>query len=78
MRCSRVLVSAYLFPSAPSWTPRPGSAGPAPPFSGVKGRLKPAGLSDRETRSLEAEVEAHEERIDQAVFALYGVEGLPK
>jgi hypothetical protein len=50
---------------------------PAPPFSGVKGRLKPAGLSDRETRSLEAEVEAHEKRIDDAVFALYGVEGLP-
>jgi type I restriction-modification system DNA methylase subunit len=51
---------------------------PAPPFSGVKGRLKPAGLSDRETKSLEAEVEAHEKRIDEAVFALYGVDGLPE
>jgi hypothetical protein len=50
---------------------------PAPPFSGVKGRLKPAAFSDRETRSLEAEVEAHERRIDDAVFALYGVDGLP-
>ena len=51
---------------------------PAPAFSGVKGGLKPAGLSDRETKSLEAEVEAHERRIDDAVFALYGVEGLPE
>ena len=50
---------------------------PAPPFSGVKGGLKPAALSDRETRSLEGEVEAHEKRIDEAVFALYGVEELP-
>ena len=51
---------------------------PAPPFSGVKGRLKPAALSDRQTKSLEAEVEAHEKRIDEAVFTLYGVQGLPK
>jgi len=50
----------------------------ATPFSGVKGRLKPAGLSDRETKSLEAEVEAHERRINDAVFALYGVKGLPE
>ena len=50
---------------------------PAPPFSGVKGRLKSAGLSNRETKSLEAEVETHERRIDDAVFALYGVDGLP-
>jgi len=48
------------------------------PFSGVKGRLKPAGLSDRETKSLESEVEAHERRIDESVFALYGVDGLPE
>jgi len=34
-------------------------------------------LSDRETRTLEAEVETHERRIDEAVFALYGVDGLP-
>jgi hypothetical protein len=51
---------------------------PGPPFSGVKAGLKPTGLSDRETKSLEAEVEAHERRIDDAVFALYGVEGLPE
>jgi len=51
---------------------------PASPFSGVKGGLKPAGLSDRETKSLEAEVEAHERRIDESVFALYGVDGLPE
>ena len=50
---------------------------PGPPFAGVKGRLKPAGLSDRETKSLEAEVETHERRIDEAVFTLYGVKGLP-
>jgi ribosomal protein L35 len=42
--------------------------GPASPFPGVKGGLKPAGLSDRETQSLEAEIEAHEKRIDEAVF----------
>ncbi len=51
--------------------------GPASPFPGVKSGLKPAGLSERETQSLEAEVEAHEKRIDEAVFALYGVDGLP-
>jgi len=50
----------------------------AGPFPGVKGRLKVAALSDRETKSLEAEVEAHEKRIDDAVFALYGVDGLPE
>jgi hypothetical protein len=53
--------------------------GPASPFPRVKGGLKPAGgLSDRETQSLEAAVEAHEKRIDEAVFALYGVDGLPE
>ncbi len=41
------------------------------------GGLRPMVLSDRETRSLEAEVDAHERRIDEAVFALYGVDGLP-
>ncbi len=49
----------------------------ASPFSEVKGGLKPTGLSDRETKSLEAEVEAHERRINEAVFVLYGVDGLP-
>ena len=50
----------------------------APSFTGTKGGLKSGGLSDRETKSLEAEAEAHEKRIDEAVFALYGVEGLPE
>jgi hypothetical protein len=50
----------------------------APSFFGGKRGLKAAVLSDRETRSLQAEVEAHEKRIDEAVFALYGVQGLPK
>ena len=49
----------------------------APPLAGVKSGLRSAGLSDRETKSLEAEVEAHEKRIDEAVFALYGVDELP-
>jgi hypothetical protein len=50
---------------------------PGPPFAGVKGGLRIPVLSDRETSSLEGEVEAHEKRIDEAVFALYGVKGLP-
>jgi len=29
------------------------------------------------TCRLESEIEAHEKRIDEAVFALYGVPGLP-
>ena len=48
------------------------------PFTGAKGGLELVALSDRETKSLEAEVEAHEHRIDEAVFALYGLEGLPE
>jgi hypothetical protein len=51
---------------------------PAPPFAGAKGGLKPAGLSDRERGQLETTVDAHERRIDEAVFALYGVAGLPE
>lgn len=47
-------------------------------FAGIKSGLKSAVLSDRETRSLEAEVEAHEKRINETVFALYGVDGLPE
>ncbi len=35
-------------------------------------------LSDRERTSLETEVEANERRIDEAVFRLYGVDGLPE
>lgn len=36
-----------------------------------------AALSDREIKQHEAAIEAHEKRIDEAVFALYGVDGLP-
>ncbi|NOS99949.1 MAG: hypothetical protein HOP29_04920 [Phycisphaerales bacterium] len=45
-------------------------------FAEIKRGLKSGGLSDRETKSLEAEVEAHEARINETVFALYGVDGL--
>jgi len=34
-------------------------------------------LSDRETKQQEAAIEAHEHRIHEAVFVLYGVKGLP-
>ncbi|MCC6320130.1 MAG: hypothetical protein IT438_01695 [Phycisphaerales bacterium] len=34
-------------------------------------------LSDREIRQHEAAIAAHEERINRAVLALYGVDGLP-
>jgi len=43
----------------------------------AKGKLRSPKLSDRERRSLEGEVDAHERRIDEAVFRLYGVSGLP-
>ncbi len=46
----------------------------------AKTRLRPGAtppLSDRERTGLETEVEAHERRIDEAVFRLYGVDGLP-
>ena len=41
------------------------------------GQLRDGRLSDRERSSLEGEVESLERRIDEAVFKLYGVEGLP-
>ena len=44
----------------------------------TKAKLRASTLSDRETRDLEAEIESHERRIDEAVFALYGVKGLPE
>ncbi len=44
----------------------------------AKASLLAAKLSDGEKRRLESTVEAHEKRIDEAVFALYGVEGLPE
>jgi hypothetical protein len=43
----------------------------------AKVKLRDAKLSDRERRSLEGDVEQLENRIDQAVFDLYGVDGLP-
>ncbi len=49
----------------------------SPPLAGVRHGLRAVRLSDREIRSLEGEIEAQERRIDEAVFALYGVEGLP-
>jgi len=42
----------------------------------AEGKAK-VGLSDRETKQHEAAIEAHEHRINEAVFALYGVKGLP-
>ena len=44
----------------------------------AKTKLRAPKLSDRETKSLEVQVEALENRIDEAVFALYGVNGLPQ
>ena len=34
-------------------------------------------LSDRETKQHEATIDTHEKRINENVFALYGVKGLP-
>ena len=42
----------------------------------AQGKAK-VGLSDREKNQHEAAIKAHEHRINQAVFALYGVKGLP-
>lgn len=44
----------------------------------VKTKLRDAKLSDRDRKTLEGEVESLEARIDEAVFALYGVAGLPE
>ncbi len=43
----------------------------------AKAALRKPVLSDRETKQHEAAIEAHEDRINKAVFALYGVDGLP-
>lgn len=43
----------------------------------AKTALRAPKLSDGEIRRLESTVEAHEKRIDDAVFTLYGVDGLP-
>ena len=40
-------------------------------------KLRDAKLSYRERSSLDGEVEQHEGRIDEAVFRMYGVDGLP-
>ena len=42
-----------------------------------KVKLRDANRSDRDRTSLEREVEYYERRIDEDVFRLYGVEGLP-
>ncbi|MCG3131910.1 MAG: Type IIS restriction enzyme Eco57I [Phycisphaerae bacterium] len=49
----------------------------SPPLAGAKGGLRAPVLSDREIKTLESEVESHERRIDELVFQLYGVDGLP-
>jgi len=41
-------------------------------------KLRDQGLSDRQPIALERTVEAGENRVDEAVCALYGVEGLPQ
>jgi hypothetical protein len=43
-----------------------------------KTRLRAPDLSDRERGSLQRQVESLETRIDESVFRLYGVEGLPQ
>lgn len=43
----------------------------------AKAKLRDDKLSDRERQSLRSEVESLERRIDEAVFQLYGIEGLP-
>jgi hypothetical protein len=44
----------------------------------AKAKLRAPQLSDRETKSLEGEIESHENLINEAVFTLYGVDGLPE
>ena len=43
----------------------------------AKVKLRDDKLSDRERQSLKGEVESLERRIDEAVFRIYGVKGLP-
>ncbi len=43
----------------------------------AKAALRQPKLSDRETNQHQADIEAHEDRINKAVFELYGVDGLP-
>ncbi len=44
----------------------------------AKTKLRDGKLSDRDRGSLESEVESHEHRIDESVFRLYEVTGLPQ
>ena len=44
----------------------------------AKSKVRSPKLSDRERKTLESEIESHKHRIDEAVFALYGVKDLPK
>jgi hypothetical protein len=43
----------------------------------AKPKLRNTKLSDRERKVLEGDIESHERRIDEDVFRLYGVKGLP-
>ncbi len=43
----------------------------------AKAALRQPKLSDRETNQHQAAIKAHEDRINKAVFELYGVDGLP-
>lgn len=44
---------------------------------GAKEALRAPKLSDRQTKSLQSEIEAHEKRIDETVLTLYNVPALP-
>jgi len=44
----------------------------------AKTALRGVALSDGETRRLQSTIETHENRINEAVFTLYGVKGLPE
>jgi hypothetical protein len=44
----------------------------------AKTKLQAAKLSDRQKTQIESEIEANERRIDETVFRLYGVEGVPE
>jgi len=43
----------------------------------AKVKLRDAKLSDRQRNSLTSDVEQQEQRIDEAVFRLHGVDGVP-
>jgi len=45
---------------------------------GAKTKLRDGNLSDRERKTFEGEVDSHERRIDEAVYRLYGITGVPE